>query len=141
MILVDASGLYAAVSSRQPEHAAARRALETDSGPFVLSPFVLAEVDYLLVKNEGLREALAVLAQVETGAYQLAPFDHHDVGQARRVIERYSDQQIGLTDASLVVLSGRLGTTRILTFDERHFRVLRAPNGQPFTVLPADAGP
>ena len=45
---------------------------------------------------------------------------------------------IGLTDASLVALAGRLRTNRIVTFDD-HFRSLTTPAGEPFVVLPADA--
>jgi uncharacterized protein len=33
----------------------------------------------------------------------------------------------------------KLGTRRILTFDERHFRVVRPLQGGVFTLLPADA--
>lgn len=47
---------------------------------------------------------------------------------------------MGLADASLVVLAHRYGTDRLLTLDERHFRVLRTREGQPFRLLPADAG-
>ncbi len=34
--------------------------------------------------------------------------------------------------------AGRLGTRRVMTFDERHFRTLRSLKGPPFTLLPAD---
>jgi predicted nucleic acid-binding protein len=33
----------------------------------------------------------------------------------------------------------RLGIRRILTVDERHFRVVRSADGKPFQLLPADA--
>jgi hypothetical protein len=48
---------------------------------------------------------------------------------------------IGLTDASLVVLAERLGTTDIATLDERHFRTLRPLAGgvDAFRLLPADS--
>ena len=46
MILLDASGLFAALDEDEPAHERARSALEDDRGPFVLSPFVLAELDY-----------------------------------------------------------------------------------------------
>ena len=49
---------------------------------------------------------------------------------------RYQDQQIGVADASLVVLAGRYRTDRLLTLDHRHFRVIRTTSGKPFTVLP-----
>jgi hypothetical protein len=36
------------------------------------------------------------------------------------------------------VLADRFRTTSLLTFDERHFRVVTTLAGQAFTVLPAD---
>jgi predicted nucleic acid-binding protein len=44
-----------------------------------------------------------------------------------------------LADASVIATAERLGTRRILTVDERHFRVVRASDGKPFILLPADA--
>ncbi len=57
---------------------------------------------------------------------------------AERLIARHADLDIGLADASLVVLAHRYAIREILTLDERHFRVLRAANGRPFRILPAD---
>jgi predicted nucleic acid-binding protein len=139
LILVDSSGLYAALVSTQAGHERVRNALEAEPGPLLLSPFALAELDYMLARWEGRAIELALLADVAAGAYELVPFAQTDVTEAVRVIEHYGDLGIGLTDASLVVLAGRYGTERILTLDERHFRVLRTPSGRPFTILPADA--
>lgn len=48
----------------------------------------------------------------------------------------------GLAEASLVVLADRLGTVRIATLDERHFRAVRLLSGAgAFHVLPKDGGP
>jgi hypothetical protein len=139
LILVDSSGLYAALVSSQAGHERVRAALEAEQGPLLLSPFVLAELDYMLARWEGRAIELALLQDVAAGSYELVPFTQADVAAALAVIERYRDLGIGLTDASLVVLAGRFGTERILTLDERHFRVLRTPSGRPFTLLPADA--
>lgn len=57
---------------------------------------------------------------------------------AERVIGRYADLEVGLADASVVVLSHRYGVRDVLTLDERHFRSLRGPGGRPFRLLPAD---
>jgi hypothetical protein len=105
----------------------------------VLSPFVLAEVDYLLATRGGIARELALLAEVGRGAYELAAFEGGDVSAAAEVVERYRDLEVGLADASTVVLAGRYATNRVLTLDERHFRALRTPGGDPFVVLPADA--
>jgi predicted nucleic acid-binding protein len=138
LILLDTSGLYAALSAGQPEHEQVRQALEDEEGPFFLSPFVLAELDYLIQTRVGVDAELALLRQVEEGAYALVPFGQETVAEARAVIERYRDLGIGLADASIVVLARLLGTTRVLTLDERHFRALQTADGAPFTLLPVD---
>jgi predicted nucleic acid-binding protein len=50
----------------------------------------------------------------------------------------YSDLQVGLADASIVVLAERHGSADVLTFDRRHFRAMRGPGGRPFRLLPDD---
>lgn len=139
MIVLDTSGLLAAVDAAQRLHEPARRVLESDPGPFVLSPFVLAEIDYLLATRVGVEAELALLREVAAGAYRLAPFGEEDVETASVLIERYRELGIGLADASIVVLAGRLRTTRLLTLDERHFRAIRPLRGRSFRILPADA--
>lgn len=54
-------------------------------------------------------------------------------------IERYADLEIGLADASVVVLAERLQVVDVLTLDERHFRTMLGPGNAPFRLLPADA--
>ena len=83
--------------------------------------------------------ARALLAQVAGGAYQLEPFTDADVEVALGVLERYAGLDLGLADASLVVLASRHGSRDILTLDERHFRAVAALDGRPFRLLPADA--
>ena len=97
--------------------------------PLLLSPFVLAELDYLLAKHVGPHAQGVLLDEVARQAYQLEPFDSEDVGEARRVMDRYGDLSIGLADASLVVLANRYDVTDLLTLDERHFRAIRGPRG------------
>jgi uncharacterized protein len=67
------------------------------------------------------------------------PSRREDVAVAQDVIARHRDLKIGLADASLVVLADRYETSRILTFDERHFRALRPRHAKSFLLLPADA--
>jgi hypothetical protein len=138
VIVLDTSGLLAALATDQRRHAECRRALDREPGPFLLSPFVLAETDYLIGRSGRLADQLAFLEEVERGAYRLASFDSADVALARQVMARYEDLRIGLADASLVVLAARQATRRLLTLDERHFRAVRALDGEPFELLPAD---
>jgi uncharacterized protein len=139
VILLDTSGLLSAVDRSQRRHDAARRALESTPPPWILSPFVLAELDYLLATRMGQDAERALLAEVGRGVYRLEPMDAADIEAAERVIGRYRDLEIGLADASVVVLAHRYGVRDVLTLDERHFRALRGPGGRPFRLHPADA--
>jgi predicted nucleic acid-binding protein len=138
MLVLDTSGLLAAIDSDQHQHARARGALEREAGPFLLSPFVLAELDYLLATKVGTREHTALLAEVARGVFRLEPFTNADVGAALQTLERYRDLDLGIADASNILLATRHATRGILTLDERHFRAVTTPDGTPFRLLPAD---
>ena len=139
MILLDTSGLLAAIDASQRQHDAARRALENAPAPWILSPFVLAELDYLLATRVGQPAERALLAEAGRGVYRIEAFEADDIAAAERLIGRHADLDIGLADASLVILARRYGVRDLLTLDERHFRTLRGPGGHPFRLLPADA--
>jgi predicted nucleic acid-binding protein len=139
LILLDTSGLFAALVRNQRAHEAAKAALEAAGPPYILSPFVLAELDYFFAREAGTGQELSFLEEIVSGAYDLVPFLGDDVAAAADVIGRYRDLGIGLADASIVVLAGRYRTNCVLTLDERHFRALRTEGGQAFTILPADA--
>lgn len=131
--------MLAAIDADQRFHRAAREALEGVEGPRILSPFVLAELDYLLLASVGAEAELALLDEVARSAYRLEPFSASDIAGAREIVEQYAGfGDIGLADASNVVLARRHDTLDILTLDERHFRTLRGPRDRPFRLLPAD---
>jgi uncharacterized protein len=136
--LVDTSGLLAALFPDQNRHQECARALREAAPPLILSPFVVAELDYLILKHAGLDAEVAFLDEIEQGAYQLAPFHRLDVEEARRTIRKYAALRIGLADASLVVLANRCDTRDVLTLDERHFRAMRPAARRSFRILPAD---
>ncbi len=139
MIVLDTSGLLAAVDESQRQHRACASELARARPPLILSPFVLAELDYLLSTEVGTDAEAALLAEVEREAYRLETFSSSEVGAALEIIKRYADLEIGLADASIVVLAHKYGTREILTLDERHFRALRTLDRKRFRLLPADA--
>lgn len=138
MIILDTSGLLSALDASQRHHAQAAAALKAEPGPWLLSPFVLAELDYLLATKVSQEAALDLMEEVGRGAYRLEAFQSADIRRAHEIALEYADMDVGLADASLVVLSERHGERNILTLDERHFRTLKAVGGQPFRLLPRD---
>lgn len=137
MILLDTSGLLAAIDDDEQEHAAAAAVLRSSEPPFLLSPFVLAELDYLLARRLGRSVCVRLLDEVSRGVYRLAQFAASDIAKASAIVGRYADLDVSLADASTVVLAHREGASEVLTLDHRHFRVLPGPGG-PFRLLPAD---
>lgn len=139
MIVVDTSILFALLHRQDDRHRAAVDWYEDSLPHLATTPLVLAELDHLANARLGRQGAAAVRADIVAGAYDVDWWRsaHTD---ATAVAQRYAELDVGLTDASLVALAARLETTRIATFDERHFRAMTPlAGGEAFTVLPADA--
>lgn len=137
MIVADTSGIFSALDRSQPAHAEVVRVLEGDE-PLVLSPFVLAELDYLIATRVSVAASTELLRDVADGAYELAAFSADDIGDAATLVGHYEYLGIGLADASIAILADRYATDRLLTLDERHFRAVRTRSGGSFVLLPAD---
>ena len=136
MIIADTSGLLAFFDRSESQHEVLQSTITALGEALVVSPFVIAELDYLIAARIGVEEELTVIGELAGGAYVLADFGADDLKRARGVIERYRDQAIGIADASVVVLAERHSTRRILSLDHRHFDVLRPLSGGRFTLLP-----
>lgn len=139
MIVVDTSGVLALKDEAHPHYRAVSDLITGGTEDLLLSPFVLAECDYMLGTSFGAGSAREFLDEVSRGAYELVDFDSGDVAAACGVIDRYADLQIGIADASLVIIAARFQTTHVLTFDQRHFRTMAPLWGAPaFHLLPLD---
>jgi predicted nucleic acid-binding protein len=139
LILVDTSGILSALFPDQNRHHECAEALLSAPPPRIISPFVLAEADYLIQKYGGIDAEILFLAEIGRRAYELAAFDEDDVEDARQIINKYRTLGVGLADASIAVLSKRYDTFDVLTLDERHFRAIRPAPRKNFRILPADA--
>jgi predicted nucleic acid-binding protein len=139
VIVLDSSFVYALLDRRDRRHATAADWYPTIAEGLATTPLVLAEVDYMAGSRLGSHAQSAFRRDVARGAY-LVEWWPSAAAEAVEIAERYADLAPSLTDSSLVALAARLETSRIATFDERHFRALRPLSGPPaFTVLPADA--
>jgi hypothetical protein len=139
VIIIDTGGLYAFLDRSDQLHAAARAIVDAEPGPFILSPFVLAELDWLVQTRLGVEAECALLDDVDSGVYTLVNFDATDLQQAAAMVRRYSELKIGLTDASVAIVAARYRTVDLLSTDQRHFRNIQPLAGGPaFRLLPFD---
>lgn len=135
-MIVDTSALLAYFDRSEPDHAAVASAINDSDEALVVSPYVIAELDYLVATRVGVDAQLAVLRELSGGAWELADFTAVDVQQAAIIVKKYRDQNIGMADASNVILAQRYKTRSIATLDHRHFTVLRPLDGGRFTLRP-----
>jgi len=104
----------------------------------VTSPLAVAEMDHLARRAGGRAAADALHTNIERGSYLVEWWDSA-MSETIRVARDQGALDLGLTDASLIVLAARLETVRVATLDERHFRAARPLTGEPaFRLLPAD---
>jgi predicted nucleic acid-binding protein len=137
--IADSGALYGLYNRRDRHHRALRAAIVHEPGAILVPAAILSEVDYLLGAKLGVKAELDLLDDILAGAFTLEPFSLADLRRSRELIDQYCSLDIGLADAAVIAVAERVGTRRILTVDERHFRVVRAADGKPFTLLPADA--
>lgn len=139
-LIIDADALYAQADADEPQHAAVAGLLREEHSALVTSQIVAAEADHLILRRLGIDVELAFLDDLAAGTYVMDALTPSELAVARDVAARYRDLELGLADASLVVLAARWQTRCILTLDERAFRAVTPLQGGFFTVLPADAG-
>ncbi|MGI9197538.1 MAG: PIN domain-containing protein [Candidatus Nanopelagicales bacterium] len=134
MILADTSGLLSLYNRREPTHQSVAEIVAHERGPFVVSPYVVAELDYLVSTRLGADAEQRVLAELASPAYVLATVDRDDLRACAELVARYAG--IGVADASMLVLADRLGIDRVLTLDRRHFEAARTPSGRALAIVP-----
>lgn len=123
----------------QDDHQDFVNAISQVRGPVIISPFVVAELDYMILREYGREDQIAFLDQVQSGAYHLETFTEIDFTRAWRLVSEYRYlQSFGVADASNVVLAERYSTIDILTTDQRDFRQVTTAKGGHFRILPND---
>lgn len=135
--ITDTSALLAYFDSGEPDHASVAQVIDAATGPLIVSPYVIAELDYLVATRHGVEPEFRVLDELSSGAWELANFELEDIRQALSIIANHADQDIGIADASNVVLADRYGTDAIITLDHRHFDVVQTLDRKHFAVLPS----
>jgi predicted nucleic acid-binding protein len=138
VLLLDAGALYAQADRADPQHANVAEILQAEPGPLIASAIGVAEADYLILTRLGIEVELAFLEDLAEGTFQVECLTRPELGAALGVARRYRDLELGLADASLVVLAQRFKVRRLVTFDQRAFRNVKPLQGGTFTLLPAD---
>jgi uncharacterized protein len=136
-VVLDTSVVVAFMNRRDEDHEKVVTWMEMTREDLVTTPLIVAEIDHLVSRGGGVGAAHAFYEDLTAGAYSVEWWPEAVI----EIVEVASNNpDIGLVEASLFALAARLGTMRIATLDERHFRAVRPLTGEAaFTLLPADA--
>jgi predicted nucleic acid-binding protein len=118
MITLDTSGVISLLNARDPNHRAARAALERAGRPYLLPVGILAEIAYLLEARMP-NVVDAFLVDVEVGAFS-QDCGAERLARVRELIERYRDLPLGFADATVIACAEDNGGL-VLTLDRRDF--------------------
>jgi hypothetical protein len=136
-LILDTGPLYASLDRSDLDHAACRALIEAADEPLVIPAPVLVEVDYWIGQRLTPGALVALLADVEAGAYQVADLTRADYVRVRELCDRYVDADIGFVDAAVLAVVERLGEPKLATLDRRHFGLLRPRHVDALELLPA----
>jgi predicted nucleic acid-binding protein len=135
-LILDTGPLYASLDRDDADHRRCRGLIEGAEEALVLPAPVLPEVDYLVRSRMGPGPMLALLDDIEAGAYtveDVAPPDH---ARIRFLVDRYADLDIGFVDAAVLAIVERLGEPKLVTLDRRHFGAMRPRHVDALELLP-----
>ena len=134
LAIVDSGALIAAANRADPDHQRCVSVLRKPTLRLVIPALCVAEVTYLLGKEQGPRvEAKFLRGLQEFDVRSPAP---EEWSRIAALVEQYKDLRLWGTDASVISLAEHLGTDLIVTLDHRHFNVVKRADGRPFRLLP-----
>lgn len=136
-LILDTGPLYASLDRSDQDHGACRALIEAADEPLVIPAPVLVEVDYWIGQRLTPGALVALLADIEAGAYLVADLTTTDYARVRELCDRYADADIGFVDAAVLALVERYGETKLATLDRRHFGFLRPRHRASIDLVPA----
>ena len=136
-LILDTGPLYASLDRSDADHLACRALIESANETLVIPGPVLVEVDYWISQRLHPGVLVALLADIEAGAYVVVDLVAQDYARVRELCDRYADADIGFVDAAVLAIVERLGESKLATLDRRHFGLLRPRHRDSIDLLPA----
>lgn len=133
--LIDTGFLLATILENDDFHEICVETLELEPAP-LLPDLVLPELAYLILRDSNYDVLIDLLDAISAGELALVTTQPSDLGRASELLEQYKDARIDFVDCVIIALAERLGITRILTVDRRHFSIVRPVHTAYFEILP-----
>lgn len=139
-LILDTGPLYASLDRSDKHHLACRSLIETSEETLVIPAPVLVEVDFWIHERLNPSVLLALLADIEAGAYAVENLHPPDYTRVRQICDRHCEAGVGFVDAAVLAIVERLDEPKLATLDHQHFGAIRPRHLDALTLLP-DASP
>ena len=136
MIVVDTGVAYGAADRDDPDHAGCAAVLTDHAGQLVIPIPVIVESSWLIADRLGPAAEAGFLRSVAAGELRRVDLTDTDWDRVLELVETYADLDLGLVDASVIVVAERLGVTTLATINHRDFTVVRPRHTDAFDLIP-----
>lgn len=112
-----------------------QQALAIEPRPLLPTP-VIPELAYMVVRNIGYTSFVAFMRSAVAGNPPLVRAIPADFARAADIMEQYASSRVDFVDCMIAAMAERLNITRVLTVDQRDFRMFRPKHTAAFEILP-----
>ena len=131
-VIIDTGFIYALYCKKDSYHSRAKEAaIKYNHMEWVTTCFVFQELYWLLSETSPIQ----IFEAERAGIFRIMDFERSQLTELEKVVKKYSDCQIDLADASLVLLAETLGHGNILSTDIKDFTVYRWDRTNSFNLL------
>lgn len=135
-LILDTGPLYASLDRSDRDYRACRALIEHANEPLVIPAPVLVEVDYWIHARLHPGVLVALLQDIESGAFRVEDLVPRDYSRVRELCARYADSDIGFVDAAVMAVVERLDEPKLASLDHGHFGMIRPRHVDALTLLP-----
>jgi len=133
--IIDTGFLLAVVSVADRAHDACSLVLENEERP-LLPSVILTELAYMISRDIGRPHFIRLMRSIVAGELELVFLTTEDLARATDIMEQYADSRLDFVDCAITAMAERLNISRILTVDQRDFRMIRPSHIPAFEILP-----
>jgi hypothetical protein len=135
--IIDTGFLYAIVDSTDRHHQVAIATLrQIRNDALVLPTATVVELSMLINEKIGRQATSQFMANLGKSSLQLEVLTKDDLVRISELLLQYQDARLDFVDAAITSIAERLNIQRVLTVDQRDFRMIRPKHCAYFEILP-----
>lgn len=128
--------IVGALDRSDQDHFACAELLTKSRERRIIPAPVLVEVDHFLTRHLGPEAFVALLADIQRGAFDVEGLTAADYERTSELLHTYADLKVGFVDCAVLAIVERLGEPKLATLAHRHFITMRPAHQDALLLLP-----